>query len=85
MHYVTFVLLFVTWTRLDYLFFFNNKKTQKLYFWQLQRLFHTQSEKNKPQAEGSASAPHSQFLSTQGQESVNEWESKVTCVTCLKK
>ncbi len=50
-----------------FIFFLNNKNKNGV-------LFHTKSEMNKPQAEGSASlsASHSQVLSTLGQE-ICQW------------
>ncbi len=66
LHY--FCTTFVTWAGVACLFLLT--KNPKVISWQLQRPIHTQSEINKLQTEGSASAfaPHSPFISTQGQE-----------------
>ncbi len=62
MHYVT----FVTNARHAYLFLIT--KNMQVIFSASVKVFHTKSEINKLLPEGSASASHSQFLSTQGQE-----------------
>lgn len=82
MHYVNFALLLVNWAGLAYLFFNNNNNKKKLYLWQPQRPFHTNSEISAISPRLKEMPSLSVSLNTGAEEvSVNKQENKVISVT----